>query len=118
METPFVQLCFWIGLNAFQVEEGKEDESQLGCGMNHFLIKGLFPLVWHVALHLLLHQADISSQQQSGSQRIRIVSEPTLLWTHTHIHELKYRNVECGTKVSSMCLLTPDLRFRSCSMLS
>lgn len=86
METLFVQLCFWIGLNAFQVEEGKEDESQLGCGMNHFLIKGLFPLVWHVALHLLLHQADISSQQQSGSQHIRIVSEPTLLWTHTHTY--------------------------------
>lgn len=64
-------------------------------------------MVWHVALPLLLHQADISRQQQAGSQHIRIISEPSLLWIHTHIHALKYRNVECGTKVSSICLLTP-----------
>lgn len=46
----------------FQVGEGRREESQLGCGMNHFLItERPFPfwsVIWHVALPVLLHQED------------------------------------------------------------
>ena len=90
----------------FQVEKGKEEENQVVRGTINCLTKGLYPIVWHVSLR----QGDISSQQQTGSQADSFRTR--LLWTHTH--GLKYRNVECGTKVSSMCLLTPDLCFRSC----
>lgn len=65
METPFVLLVSLDWLKCVSGGRTRKDESQLSCGMNHFLIKGLFPPVWHVALHLLLHRADISSQQQS-----------------------------------------------------
>lgn len=40
--------------------------------------------VWHVALPILPHQADISSRQQAGSQHMHIGSEPALLLRHTH----------------------------------
>lgn len=76
-----------------------------------FSLKGYSPPVWHVALHLPPHSADIGSQGHGtyGSFPNQPRSERTL----TLMHELKYRNVECGAKVSSMCLLTPDLRFQS-----
>lgn len=69
----------------FRWERARE-RSQLGCGMNHFLITGLFPLVWCLACGPASPPTPALHQQQAGSQHMRIGSDKAFTQdTHTSV---------------------------------
>ena len=65
----------------FRWGEGQGEESQVCCGVNHFLITGPFPLVWWVPLQVLLHRgrrrqlAAGRVAQHMGSSQNQLCSE-------------------------------------------